>query len=153
MFSDENLAAAQLAQIFGSELLNMQTKVTPDSNGSAPQMLKLDPKQFLLRNNQAFDNQKRLQEQQLILKLQREAEMACPLPPSEFEQQTPPPQPLPPNIPLTQAEPLQINKSPVATVVSSEKTEDALLKINDTLLEIKNSLQELNATLTKVKCN
>lgn len=78
MFREDNIAAAQIAQIFGSELLKVQQSAKTDS-GHTPDIVKLDPKQFLV-NREFVTNQKKAHEQQLIQRLQREAEAACPLP-------------------------------------------------------------------------
>jgi hypothetical protein len=77
MITDDKIAAAQIAQIFGSELLMVQQSVS-DSR-SQPDIVKLNPKQFLVGETQ-FRNQQRAQDQQLALALQREAEALHPLP-------------------------------------------------------------------------
>jgi len=50
MFKEENIAAAQLAQIFGSQLLSVQESAITDS-GNRPSILTMDPKQFLIDNS------------------------------------------------------------------------------------------------------
>lgn len=85
MITEDNIAAAQLAQIFGSELLKVQQSVS-DSR-SQPDIVKLNPKQFLV-GSQQFEHQRRAEERQLIAKINREAEMMHPLP-----------QPIPPSPP------------------------------------------------------
>ncbi len=93
MFREDNIAAAQIAQIFGSELLKVQQSAKTDS-GHTPDIVKLDPKQFLM-NSEVVNNQKKIHEQQLIRRLQMEAEAACPLPeiaqPIEAKSPTPNP--------------------------------------------------------------
>lgn len=80
MISDENIATAQIAQIFGSELLKAQQSARTDT-GSVPHFVKMDPKQFLVSETKTA-HQQRAEEQRLIQMLQREAEAACPLPES-----------------------------------------------------------------------
>jgi hypothetical protein len=80
MFNQENVAAAQLAHIFGSELLKVQNNAITDS-GSPPEIVKLDPKKFLVDSAQAAAAQKS-RERQIIESLQREAEAAYPVPSS-----------------------------------------------------------------------
>lgn len=77
MITQDSIATAQIAQIFGSELLRVQQSVS-DSQ-SQPDIVKINPKQFLV-GQQNFNANRRLEEQQLIQKLNMEAEMAYPLP-------------------------------------------------------------------------
>lgn len=78
MFNENNLAAAQIAQIFGSELLKVQQNAQTDS-GHQPEIVRLNPKQFLM-NGQSGHHGRRVDEQRLFEALQREAEAMCPLP-------------------------------------------------------------------------
>lgn len=86
MISEDNLATAQLAQLFGSELLKVQNSARTDS-GSTPSIVNIDPKQFLVNQHQV-QQRRRADEQRIIQALQREAEAAYPAPPSTY---TPPP--------------------------------------------------------------
>ena len=52
MFTEDNLATAQIAQLFGSELLKVQQNATTDS-GSQPDIVKINPKQFLMNEDGA----------------------------------------------------------------------------------------------------
>jgi hypothetical protein len=79
MITQDSIATAQIAQIFGSELLRVQQSVS-DSQ-TQPDIVKMNPKQFLV-GQQNFNANRRLEEQQLIQKLSMEAEMAYPLPQS-----------------------------------------------------------------------
>lgn len=79
MITEDSIAAAQLAQIFGSELLKVQQSVSDST--SQPEIVKLNPKQFLV-GHQNFAHHRKLEEQQLIAKINREAEMMHPLPQS-----------------------------------------------------------------------
>jgi len=64
MFTEDNLAAASIAQIFGSELLKVQNSAQTDS-GQTPNIVNMDPKSFLVGNTQHRSNQK-IEEQRLI---------------------------------------------------------------------------------------
>ena len=77
MFTEDKLAAAQIAQIFGSELLKVQQTATNDQ-GNVPDIVKIDPKQFLI-GRETLNEQKKSREQSIILALQKEAEAAYPL--------------------------------------------------------------------------
>ncbi len=77
MITQDSIATAQIAQIFGSELLRVQQSVSDSQH--QPEIVKLNPKQFLV-GQQNFNANRRLEEQQLIQKLSMEAEMAYPLP-------------------------------------------------------------------------
>ncbi len=90
MITEDNIAAARMAQIFGSELLKVQNSVS-DSK-SQPDIVKLNPKQFLV-GHQSFERQRKLEEQQLIDRINKEAEMMHPLPHTA----PPPPVPLSPS--------------------------------------------------------
>ena len=93
MFKEDQIATAQIAQIFGSELLKVQNAAQTDS-GHTPNIVNLNPKSFLV-GEEKFSNQRKAEEQRLIQMLQREAEAACPLPP----EQTYTPQTAPATIP------------------------------------------------------
>ena len=86
MFNDNDLAAASIAQIFGSELLKVQQNATTDS-GHQPDILKLDPKQFLT-NAPRYQSAKKDEERRFVEMLQREAEASCPLPQEHYTPQT-----------------------------------------------------------------
>ena len=89
MFNQDQIAAAQIAQIFGSELLKVQNSARTDS-GHTPNIVNLDPKSFLV-GQETMTNQRKAEEQRLIQMLQKEAEAACPLPPEQtYTQQTVP---------------------------------------------------------------
>jgi len=77
MITEGNLATAQIAQLFGSELLKVQKNAQTDS-GSTPEIVRLDPKQFLYNQNQTV-NRRRAEEQRIIEMLQKEAEAAYPV--------------------------------------------------------------------------
>ena len=79
MINKDNLAIAQLAQIFGSHLLNVQENAITDS-GNRPSIVTIDPKQFLIPETPSAIARNREQERLVMQQLQREAEAACPLP-------------------------------------------------------------------------
>lgn len=78
MFNQDNIALAQIAQIFGSELLKVQENATTDG-GSKPQIVNINPKQFLVPNAQPISARTKEQEQMLMRQLQAEAEAAYPI--------------------------------------------------------------------------
>lgn len=94
MFNQDNLAAAQIAQIFGSELLKVQQSARTDG-GSMPEIVKMDPKQFLVGHTQYNALQKE-HERRITESLQREAEAAYPLDDTSQQQQQQAPAIVPP---------------------------------------------------------
>ena len=122
MFTDDKIAAAQIARIFGSELLNVQQSARMDS-GSVPDIVKLDPKQFLMQTTPQQDQAK---QQQLLASLQREAEAAYPLP----EPQLPP-------APVVNASPVQ------AAPLQSTEIVEALKDISSKIETLSNSILKL----------
>lgn len=76
MFKEENLAAAQIAQIFGSELLKVEQSAVTDS-GQQPSIVSINPKQFLV-GTETYTANKKAEERRLLQQLQREAEAAYP---------------------------------------------------------------------------
>ena len=77
MITEEKIAAAQIAQIFGSELLRVDHNTT-DRTSATQQATRIDPKQILTQglpqNN--FQNNK---EKEMLAFLQREAESSYPM--------------------------------------------------------------------------
>jgi len=82
MFNQDNLATAHIAQIFGSELLKVQNSAQTDS-GQQPNIVNLNPKQFLMGEVQ-YTSSRKIEEQRLIESLQREAEASHPLPNNQY---------------------------------------------------------------------
>lgn len=123
MISEDNLAAAQIAQIFGSELLKAQQNARTDA-GSVPNFVTVDPKQFLINKN---SNQSRMQQNEMLQALQREAEMAYPLP--------------------------QISESPITqpnkSTIKESKSSNIQIQLDSERAEIKNS-SEINTILEKI---
>lgn len=125
MYTEGSLAAAQLAKVFGSELLGIQEKARTDS-GSQPQILKMHPTQFLNSTPQhsAHTQQK---EKRLMEALQREAEFAHPSAP---EQPTPL---LPPQVQPTH---VQQQSTPVVLPETTIASSGELKKLNENLERI-----------------
>ena len=136
MFKEDQLAAAQIAQIFGSELLKVQNSARTDS-GQTPSIVNLNPKSFLVGQD-TMTNQRKAEEQRLIQMLQREAEAACPLPPEQtYTPQTAPATPPP-----------QMTAAPVQTVVTSKVTPGPA---SDVLERIASSLERIANVVDKVE--
>ena len=120
MITQDNIAAAQIAQIFGSELLRVQQSVS-DSQ-TQPDIVKLNPKQFLVGQAQ-FANARRMEEQQALQRLNREAEMLYPIPQQDIPP-SPPPSP-PPLQPPVAASPQASSPSSVAAFPSATPQQNA----------------------------
>jgi hypothetical protein len=133
MITDDSIAAAKIAQLFGSELLNVQTNAITDS-GTRPNIVKLDPKQFLTNNTQTPVVRNAEHERQMILQLQKEAESNWPLPE---------PQQVPPQIPTPQ----QTESNSLA--VPSANHGNVWEKINLNLQRIADSLEKVDISIKK----
>lgn len=86
-FNEEKIAAAQIAQLFGSELLKVQQSVNDST--SMPDIVKLNPKSFLFGDDHMKSHQTN-RDRQVAEALQRQAESMHPLP----QNSSPPPQPI-----------------------------------------------------------
>ena len=77
MITEEKIAAAQIAQIFGSELLRVDHNTT-DRTSATQQATRIDPKQILTQGlpQHNFQNNK---EKEMLAFLQREAESSYPI--------------------------------------------------------------------------
>lgn len=85
MITEDNIATAQIAQLFGSELLRVQEGARTDS-GSQPNILNIDPKRFLMTNGSPqarVSAYRKEEEEQMLRMLQQQAEATHPLPPPE----------------------------------------------------------------------
>ena len=143
MITEGNLATAQLAQMFGSELLKVQKSSQTDS-GSVPNIVRLDPKQFLY-NEAHLSNQKRADEQRIIQALQREAEAAYPI----AEAQLPPQEQIPQ--PPRQEAPIQVQPSPIPQSITQPPSAkgDVWTSIASSLERIANSLERVDVSAKK----
>ena len=141
MITEGNLAAAQIAQMFGSELLKVQKSSLTDS-GSMPDIVRLDPKQFLY-NQAQMSNQRKAEEQRLIQALQKEAEAAYPM--SEPTQQQI-------SLPVQRPEaPIQVQTPSIAPIAqpSSTNKEDVWSSIAHSLQRIADSLEKVDVSVKK----
>jgi len=77
MITEDKLAAAKLAQIFGSELLRVDENVTVSSSMSGP-AVRLDPKQILMGANQNVSGNLTPEQRRIMEAVNREAEMSYP---------------------------------------------------------------------------
>jgi hypothetical protein len=148
MISDENIATAQIAQIFGSELLKAQQSARTDA-GSVPDFVKINPQQFLV-NQAAVSQRKKLDEQRLIQMLQREAEAACPLPESSQPTLHTSSPALPThttNIPQHQSPSLVVGK----VTPQQQALTQSLVGSSDVLERIANSLERIANAFDKVE--
>lgn len=85
--SQDNLATACIAQIFGSELLKVQKNTRTDS-GIEPQIVTINPKQFV--SPASINPQRRREDEARMLRaIQMEAESSCPLPPPSQSSESP----------------------------------------------------------------
>ena len=145
MITEDSLATAQIAQLFGSELLKVQRNATTDS-GMQPNIVNLNPKQFLVGQTQ-MTNQRKVEEQRLIQMLQAEAEASCPLP----DQQVAPIASLPPQVTQSNDPTITpIQRHPVQTAVKVPSgTADVWERINTNLERIANRLEKVDIGVKK----
>ena len=87
-----NIAAAQIASLFGNELLNIKEKVTEGSSTSNFNIV--DPRSLL--TGVAQTPNRTLEEQRILQLVQQEAEATWPAAPDEAFRQPPPAQQQPP---------------------------------------------------------
>lgn len=144
MFNNDNIAAAQIAQIFGSELLKVQNSARTDG-GTTPEIVKMDPKQFLVGQTQ-FTAARRAEEQRIIEALQREAESAYPIAPPQPVPYTP--QTAPAAIPSqTISPPVQQQVRPPSSI--SIQSTDVLERIALSLERIANAVDKVEIKTKK----
>ena len=140
MFKEDQIAAAQIAQIFGSELLKVQNSAQTDS-GQTPNIVNLNPKSFLV-GEQTMTNQRKAEEQHLIQMLQREAEASCPLP----QEQTYTPQTVQATLPP------QLATAPTQPIIPKKHLEEyTSLPSLDVLERIALSLERIANAVDKVE--
>ena len=158
MISDENIATAQIAQIFGSELLKAQQSARTDS-GSTPDFLKIHPAQFLTQSDPRASMRNKQREQMLLQQIQREAEMAYPITETSTNHQPSVTQSSPAlpthttQIPNHNSSTLPVAVGRVTPSIASINSSDtnALERIADNLERIANSLQNVDVVLKKKK--
>ena len=125
MITEDKLAAATMAQIFGSELLRVD-QTTMSGEGQSIPATRIDPKKILLEgtsNNQLRMSQK---EQQMIEMLQREAELSHPIPQAPIDQSAPT------NLPQSYV----TNLPQQSAVVADVEVKDHLKSISESLKRI-----------------
>jgi hypothetical protein len=142
MFTEANLATAQIAQLFGSELLKVQNSATTDS-GSQPNIVNIDPKQFLTSEPQ-YRATKRADEQRLMQMMQREAEAAYPLP-----EQAPLQQPIEPQAPAAIYKPQVQHVVPISASAPQVASGDSWARIATSLERIANKLESVDIAIKK----
>ena len=142
MFTEDNLATAQIAQLFGSELLKVQNSATTDS-GSQPNIVNLDPKRFLTSEPQ-YRATKKADEQRLIQMMQREAEAAYPLP-----EQALPQQPSEPQAPAAIHRPQVQHVVPISASAPQAASGDSWVRIASSLERIANKLESVDIAIKK----
>lgn len=149
MITNEDLATAEIAKIFGSELLKAQESSRTDS-GQSPQFLKIHPSQFLRQQTSNQQTISDAQQKRIIEQLQREAEAAYPLsekdtiaPQQHFPPSFPPPAP-------PEQQPSTNNSSLIGSFHSANTNEQpALERIAVSLEQIANSLAQVNITVKR----
>jgi len=143
MFTEDNLATAQIAQLFGSELLKVQNSATTDS-GSQPNIVNIDPKRFLTSEPQ-YRATRKADEQRLIQMMQREAEAAYPLP-----EQAPQQQPIEHQTPAAIHKPQVQHVVPIsASAAPQAASGDSWVRIASSLERIANKLESVDIAIKK----
>ena len=138
MITEDKIAAAQIAQIFGSELLRIDQNTTERTNATQ-QATRVDPKQILTQGlpNYQFQNNK---EKEMLAFLQREAESSYPI----NEQTITPIQPQQTHPQLPVAVQPQQTIAPIAAPVFDNKLQTIFEKINSNLERIANRLEDVD---------
>lgn len=150
MITEDKIAAAQIAQLFGSELLRVQEGARTDS-GSIPSIVNIDPKSFLMSSNSnSYSNPTtQAKEKFLYEQLQKEAESQCPLPPEEFNTQ----QNYQPSSPIVSSIPQTVTTTLIPQIAPSNNpvSENSFEKIANCLERIANSLDRIELVAKKKK--
>jgi hypothetical protein len=137
MITEDKIAAAQIAQIFGSELLRVDHNTT-ERTSATQQATRIDPKQILTQGfpQHNFQNNK---EKEMLALLQREAENSypineqtiSPIQDQHYAQQAPAPS-------------LAQQIAPIAAPAFDSKLQAIFEKINSNLERIANRLDEVD---------
>lgn len=139
---DDQLAAALIAQMAGSELKKVDNStVTQSSTGPAT---RIDPKKFLTGLHQHQQNQQAAQQAAMTAQLNRQAEMMHPLPGQPLIQTTTTPSS--PQQPQSDPNQLTFDFLDEATAKKSLKQLDLIV---DYLYSINNKLDKLDKVLSK----
>lgn len=118
MITEDKIAAAKVAQIFGSELLRVDQNTTQQASMSGP-ATRLNPKQFLGQTEPRIPANLREDERRILEAVQREAEMSYPKQEPE-PQYIVPPQPVQQRIPQVITH--QLNQ-PVTPAITREESD------------------------------
>jgi hypothetical protein len=151
MITEDKMAAAQLAKIFGSELMRVDEFTTQQASMSGP-AVRLDPKQVLLGNSPQRPMAE--QERRIMEAVQREAEMSYPTEPSQqYQEPQPPPLPIPaaqqpPPLPVQVAP--QVGSIQFAPQIVPQQT-DVWSSIAYSLERIANRLEEVDISFARRK--
>ena len=137
MITEDKIAAAQIAQIFGSELLRVDHNTT-ERTSATQQATRIDPKQILTQGlpQHNFQNNK---EKEMLALLQREAENSYPI-----NEQTISPIQEQPYIQQVPAPSLAQQITPIAAPTFDGKLQAVFEKINSNLERIANRLDEVD---------
>ena len=138
MITEDKIAAAQIAQIFGSELLRVDHNTT---ERTGPQATRIDPKQILTQGlpQHNFQNNK---EKEMLALLQREAESSYPI-----NEQTISPiqeQSYVQQVSSAPAPALAQQIAPIAAPAFDSKLQAIFEKINSNLERIANRLDDVD---------
>lgn len=137
MITEDKIAAAQIAQIFGSELLRVDHNTT-ERTSATQQATRIDPKQILTQGlpQHNFQNNK---EKEMLALLQREAENSYPI-----NEQTISPIQEQHYIQQAPAPSLAQQIAPIAAPAFDSKLQAIFEKINSNLERIANRLDEVD---------
>ena len=137
MITEEKIAAAQIAQIFGSELLRVDHNTT-DRTSATQQATRIDPKQILTQGlpQHNFQNNK---EKEMLAFLQREAESSYPM-----NEQTIAPIQEQQYVQQVSAPVLAQQIAPIAAPAFDSKLQTIFEKINSNLERIANRLDDVD---------
>ena len=122
MITEDKLAAATMAQIFGSELLRVD-QTTMSGEGNNIPATRIDPKKILLEGNTTNQMGISQKEQKMIEMLQREAELSHPIPQEQ------------PSLPVTQNHQLTMQPQHLSSTVDNE-FKDHLKSISESMKRI-----------------
>jgi hypothetical protein len=151
MLSEDNIAAATIAKIFGSELLHAQQNSRTDG-GAVPNFVTIHPRDILNKSvsqnpqQQLYSNN---QQKQMLEFLQREAESAYPLAEAPRQSTTAPVQQLPT---ITQNHQEHVAQN-IETTPATPNLESSNVweRINTNLERIANRLEAIELTAKKAK--
>ena len=138
MITQDTIAAAQIAQIFGSELLRIDQNTTERTHATQ-QATRVDPKQILTQGLPNYQTQNN-KEKEMLAFLQREAESSYPM----NEQTITPIQPQQALPPLPAVIQPQQTITPITASVFDNKLQSIFEKINSNLERIANRLEDVD---------